>query len=374
MFVAPNEAGWPGKAVRQPARSHASWMLSLGLIAGTVFGAVPPTGGKFQDPLDTPARVERFAATSHLGAVARSGARLVAVGVRGLIVLSDDNGQTWRQAPSPVSSDLVAVRFVSARQGWASGHDGVILATFDGGEHWVKQLDGRMAADLLKAHFSALAADGNALAARHLKDITLNYQSGPAVPMLGLYFENERTGWAVGSFGTILGTTDGGKTWVSWIEKVENDRMLHYNAIAEVGGDVYLASEQGMLFKLDRSRQRFTPVTTGYNGSFLGVVGARGYIIAYGLGGSAFRSRDNGASWQRLSTGLHGSLTSACVLDDGRLLFVSQDGHLIVSRDEGDTFQSIPLARLGLITDVAAAGRNRAVLTGPSGSQIVNLE
>lgn len=374
MFTRPNATGWRSNAGRQLARSRASWLISLGLVASASFGAPPPAGSKFLDPLDAPARVERFAATSHIGAITRAGSRLVAVGLRGLIVLSDDNGQTWRQAGSPVSSDLVAVRFVSARQGWASGHDGVILATSDGGEHWVKQLDGRMAFELLKAHFGALAADGNALAARRLKDVTINYQGGPAVPMLGLYFDNERTGWAVGSFGTILGTTDGGKTWVSWIEKVDNDRLLHYNAIAGVGGDIYVASEQGTLFKLDRSRERFTAVVTGYNGTFLGVVGARGYVVAYGLGGTAYRSRDGGASWQRLSTGLHGSITNACVLDDGRLLLVSQDGHLIVSRDEGDTFQSIPLARLDLITDVAAAGRNRVVLTGPGGSQIVNLQ
>ena len=51
-------------------------------------------------------------------------------------MVSDDEGTSWRQVESPVSSDLVAVRFVSAYQGFASGHDGVILATTDGGEHW----------------------------------------------------------------------------------------------------------------------------------------------------------------------------------------------------------------------------------------------
>jgi photosystem II stability/assembly factor-like uncharacterized protein len=298
----------------------------------------------------------------------------VAVGVRGLIVLSDDNGETWHQAASPVSSDLVAVRFVSDRQGWASGHDGVVLVTSDAGEHWGKQLDGRVAVGLLKAHFAALAASGDATAVRLLKEINLNYQSGPDVPMLDLWFKNKEVGWAVGAFGTILGTSDGGKTWVSWIEKVDNDKMLHYNAVRDVGGDVYIASEQGTLFKLDRSRNRFTAIATGYNGSYLGVVGSRGFVIAYGIGGSAYRSRDDGASWQRLSTGVHGSLTGACVLEDGRLLFVSQDGHLIMSRDQGDTFQPVAIPRSGLITDVAPAERNKAVLTGLSGVQTVNLQ
>ena len=119
-------------------------LLSLG-VAVAVSGAFAAGSGKFQDPLDAAAPSTRFTATTHLTAIARAGNRLVSVGVRGLIVLSDDEGKTWRQAPAPVSSDLVSVRFVTPSRGWACGHDGVILATSDGGEHWVKQLDGRMA-------------------------------------------------------------------------------------------------------------------------------------------------------------------------------------------------------------------------------------
>ncbi|MBP0593285.1 glycosyl hydrolase [Paraburkholderia sp. LEh10] len=343
-------------------------------MTGIATGTSAPAGGTFVDPLDAPAQTTGFAATTQLGAIARAGSRLVAVGVRGLIVLSDDGGATWRQVPSPVGSDLVAVRFVSASLGWASGHDGVILATTDGGEHWVKQFDGRAAADLLKAHFTSRAASGDAAATRLLKETMLNYQNGPAIPILDLWFENAQTGWAVGPFGTILGTRDGGKSWASWIEKVDNDKMLHYTAASDAGGDVYLASEHGTLFKLDRLRDRFVAISTGYNGSFLGVVGSHGYVIAYGLGGSAYRSRDGGATWQRLSTGVHTSLTGACVLDDGRLLFATQDGHLIMSRDEGDTFRAVAVQRPDLITDVASVGRNRVVLTGLGGVQIVNLQ
>ena len=349
-------------------------LTSLLLAAGAAFGAFAAVGGKFQDPLDAPAQPTRFTTTTHLSAITRAGSRLVSVGVRGLIVLSDDEGQTWRQVTPPVSSDLVAVRFVSARQGWASGHDGVILATRDGGEHWVKQLDGRMAAELLSAHFAGLAAQGDAKAVRLQKEVERNYENGPEMPMLDLWFENDRAGWAVGPFGTILGTHDGGKTWVSWIEKVDNDKMLHYNAVRGIGGDVYLASEQGLLFKLDRSRERFMPIVTGYKGSFFGVVGTRDYLIAYGLRGSAYRSRDAGASWQRLATGVPGGLTGATLLDDGRLLFVSQDGRLIMSADHGDSFKPVPVSRPGLFTDVAPAARDRAVLTGLGGVQSARLQ
>ena len=336
-------------------------------------GALAATGGGFQDPLDTPAEATRFVANTPLAAIARAGSRLVSVGVRGLVVVSDDEGATWRQVKVPVSSDLVAVRFVSARQGWASGHDGVILATTDAGDHWTKQLDGRMAASLLAKHFATLAAGGDAAATRLQKEVARNFENGPEIPMLDLWFENAREGWAVGPFGTLLGTRDGGKTWESWIEKVDNDKMLHYNAVRGVGGDVYIASEQGLLFKLDRARGRFAPVATGYQGSFFGVVGTRGLVIAYGLRGSAYRSRDAGATWERLATNVTAGLTGASLLDDGRLLFVSQDGRLLQSADQGQTFRTLPVARPGLFTDVVAVAPRAAVLTGLGGAQRVDL-
>jgi photosystem II stability/assembly factor-like uncharacterized protein len=368
------EAGWRCDTRARSARVCVWLLISLGVVANVSLGVPSPSMGSFRDPLDTPAQATRFATATQANAVTKVGARLVAVGVRGLIVLSDDDGRTWRQVASPVSSDLVAVHFAAPERGWVSGHDGVILATTDGGEHWTKQIDGRMAAEMLQAHLGELAAHGDATAARLLKEVTLNYQNGPEVPMLDLWFENDRTGWAVGSFGTILGTIDGGHTWVSWIEKVDNGKMLHYYAVSEVGGNVYLASEQGTLFRLDRKRDRFVAISTGYNGSFFGVVGTQAYIIAYGIGGSAYRSRDNGASWQRLSTGVHGSLTGACVLDDGRLLFVSQDGHVILSQDQGDSFRSVAISQPDLFTGIAPAGRNSIVLTGLGGVQRANLQ
>ena len=373
MFAGVVEAGCGGGTRVARAGRIASWLVLL-TIAGLSAGAYAGSDGKFQDPLDTPAQVARSATETQSSAIATAGTRLVAVGVRGLIVLSDDAGRTWRQVASPVSSDLVAVRFVSARRGWAAGHDGVILVTADSGEHWVKQIDGRMTANLLNGHLSALAASGDARAARLLKGVTLNYQDGPEVPMLDLWFEDEQIGWAVGSFGTIIGTRDGGNTWTSWMEKVDNDQMLHFNAIADVGGNVYLASEQGVLFRLDRARDRFVRISTGYNGSFFGIVGTSAYIVAYGIGGSAYRSRDDGASWQRLPTGVQGSITSACVLADGRLLLATQDGHLIVSRDQGDTFRQVAVSQPDLFTGIAPAERNRITLTGVSGVRSVTLQ
>ncbi|WP_460940053.1 WD40/YVTN/BNR-like repeat-containing protein, partial [Pandoraea terrae] len=70
----------------------------------------------------------------------RAGSRIVAVGEHGVILLSDDDGRTWRQARQvPVSATLSAVTFTDPKHGWVVGQWGVILATGDGGETWEKQ-------------------------------------------------------------------------------------------------------------------------------------------------------------------------------------------------------------------------------------------
>jgi len=59
-----------------------------------------------------------------------------------VVILSDDDGATWHQAKVPVSVTLTAVSFGTPAKGWAVGHSGIVLHTEDGGETWVKQLDG----------------------------------------------------------------------------------------------------------------------------------------------------------------------------------------------------------------------------------------
>ena len=60
---------------------------------------------------DGPARVRAGALRSTLLDVASAGQRLVAVGERGHVLLSDDQGKTWRQArtvPTRTHADLRA--------------------------------------------------------------------------------------------------------------------------------------------------------------------------------------------------------------------------------------------------------------------------
>ena len=91
------------------------------------------------DFANKPAEIEPLAAQSLLLDLATAGTRMVAVGERGHVLLSDDHGATWRQAKSvPTRAMLTAVFFADNEYGWAVGHDETILNTVDGGETWTR--------------------------------------------------------------------------------------------------------------------------------------------------------------------------------------------------------------------------------------------
>src|SRR5512134_1715805 len=99
-------------------------LFAMSLLACSAAFAAPqaPVG----PALERPALASRHAQRSVLLGAAQAGARLVAVGERGIVLLSDDEGAHWEQVPVPVSVSLTAVRFADERLGWAVGHGGVV--------------------------------------------------------------------------------------------------------------------------------------------------------------------------------------------------------------------------------------------------------
>ncbi|MBV8306053.1 MAG: glycosyl hydrolase, partial [Gammaproteobacteria bacterium] len=84
--------------------------LLLALLPGVAAAAAP----------QPPAEPARLAAQSLLIALAAAGPRLVAVGDRGVVVLSDDGAAHWRQAQRvPTQVLLTGVCFFDAQRGIA---------------------------------------------------------------------------------------------------------------------------------------------------------------------------------------------------------------------------------------------------------------
>jgi photosystem II stability/assembly factor-like uncharacterized protein len=240
--------------------------------------------------------------------VDRAGDRLVAVGAWGHVVLSDDDGLTWRQARSvPTRRTLTSVSFPDAQHGWAVGHDAVVIHSSDGGETWVRQFD---------------AADEEAT-------------------LLSVWFENARHGFAVGSFGLMLETRDGGATWSRRRLGKPGEEDPHLNEIFRgPEGSLFVAAEFGRVYRTLDGGATWQRFETGYEGSMWGGIALPdGDLLVYGLRGHAFRSEDLGETWREVETGTEQSIQDASMLPGGVLALVGLGGLMEQSRDEGRTFE-----------------------------------
>ena len=290
-------------------------------------------------------------------AVARAGKRLVAVGERGTVLLSDDSGVSWRQAQVPVQATLTAVCFADAQTGWAAGHLGVVLRSDDAGATWHKQLDGIQAAALV---LQAAQATGDAKAIANAQRLV---EEGADKPFFDLEFSDAQHGYVVGAYGLMLSTADGGKTWAAVTPRLPNPKSLHLYGVRASGSTLLIAGEQGLLLRSTDGGVSFAALESPYKGSFFGLLRSVGDVwVAYGLRGTAYRSSDAGVHWDKLDTGVPMAVGAGMGLPGGGFVLMSQAGDALVGRDDG-----VALRRVAAREPVPVSG----VVQADDGSLVV---
>ncbi len=280
-----------------------------------------------------------LAPKSLLLAVARVGDKLVAVGDHGHVLLSVDQGRTWAQSLTPTRALLTGVSFADAKHGWAVGHDGVILATNDGGLTWIRQDDGR--------------------------DLETVY--------LDVYFRDLNHGMAVGAYGKFVVTADGGKNWTT-AKPAEGE--MHYNRItAGADGYLYLAGESGTLLVSNDGGDNWVKSAVPYEGSLFGVLPLdQSSLVVYGLRGHIFHSPDHGATWEPRSSDIKVLIMAGCRRKNGTVVLAGQGGNFFVSRDAGRTFRDWQPAGFGTsVADLIEADDGSLVTVGEAGAVRLTL-
>lgn len=369
-----------------------AWSLAIGALG---IHAAPADAAV--DLLKLPARTSPLAPKSLMLAIANTGERLVAAGERGIIIYSDDAGATWTQASVPVSVTLTTLYFTSKDIGWAAGHDGVILQTTDSGKTWQRQFDGTVAAKLVLEDLQARVklaeeavqkADAKSRDAAQatldslqatLDDAMAGAEFGPSRPILGLWFRNASEGIAVGAFGQMFHTADGGKSWESWGGRIANPDGFHYNAIAVIAdGSLVVSGEAG---KLRRSRDggaSWETIDTGYAGHLYGTLAIPGtpVLLTYGFAGNVLRSEDGGKSWKLLPKLTNKAIIGGTVLSDGRVVLLASDRSQLVSINHGNSFTTSKPASARPVAAAVTAPKNHNafVAAGAGGVSVLNIE
>jgi photosystem II stability/assembly factor-like uncharacterized protein len=324
-----------------------------GMASGVLHAQLDPN-----DSANKPAEIAPLASGSLLLDLAFAGDRLVAVGERGHVLLSDDQGASWSQAKSvPTRVMLTAVFFVDSQYGWAVGHDETIINTADGGETWTR------------SHFAPEAQQ----------------------PLLDLWFANRVSGIAVGAYGAYFTTNDGGRHWASAKfapprapathdgepapaeEDIPPD--YHLNRIVGVGSRLYVAAEGGQLYRSDDRGASWRVLPSPYEGSFFGLVPIRGEgLLAFGLRGHLFRSADAGETWHALESHTTAMLTDGVAVNDLRVVIGGLAGVLLVSGDAGETFRLTQQDDRKGLSAVLPGAAGTVVVAGEGGVRTIRLD
>ncbi len=373
-------------------------LFSLWLLCFSVL-AVPASA---EDFVFSPAIAVSDASSLPLLDIARAGERLVAIGERGLVIVSDDEGESWRQASVPVSATLTALSFATARKGWAVGHAGVILHTNDAGNSWERQFDGNDAnqeyldytnkqVEKIKGQINGLSMAGESVApdssAPVLADLEYELEdaifaqedaqsaldNGPADPFLDVLAISVNTAVAVGAYGMIYRTDNAGKTWHLGVDGIENIDRYHYYAIARSeNGKMFLSGEAGLLYRSTDDGSTWERFDELYDGSLFGLVVKGHRVVAFGLRGNIFRSDDDGNTWSQWDNPNQYSLYGGSVLADGSVVLLGSGGLVLLVDEQSSEIRPLyDPSRTTFSAAVKGAG-SELLVVGMNGVRRIN--
>jgi photosystem II stability/assembly factor-like uncharacterized protein len=269
---------------------------------------------------------------------ARAGSRVVVVGDHGTVLLSDDEGKSWRQAREvPTRVLLTSVSFAGDKQGWAVGHWGAIMHTEDGGETWKLQRT----------------------------DTSVDQ------PLFSVYFSDASNGIAVGLWSLALRTTDGGASWnrvkVPLLSEKETAGPNLYQVFPGKASVLYAAAEQGLVYRSPDGGETWTLIKTGNKGSFwTGLTLEDGGVLLAGLNGKIWRSDNEGKTWKELPSGLAASFTALASQPGGGVIAVGLEGAVATSKD-GTTFTASPRTDRAPMTAVLIDSKGAPMLFSKDG-------
>lgn len=334
--------------------------------------------------------------------LADAGGRIVAVGDRGKILYSDDEGAHWQVAASPTEVLLTSVCFADARHGWAVGHDALVLGTTDGGETWSLQysdpLGGGGSVDAASegdvGSVDDLSMDdiyGDPYADDEYSDDPYGDDpygddpyaeeggsSGPVdtsgAPLLDVQCESRERAVAVGGYGYYLETTDGGATWSKKLDSLKNGDGWHLYDLASVTNTStrYLVGEKGAMFRSLDQGANWERLKSPYSGTFFGATTlSDAKALVYGLQGNIWLTGNRGVSWSQVASGLTRGINDGAVLADGTVVLVTNAGGILTSHDGGKSFSLRFLPDRESISAVLPREKGGILIAGQGGVRVI---
>ena len=265
-----------------------------------------------------------------------AGRSAVLVGDRGHVMISSDQGHTWRQVLVPTRVMLTAICSTSAQHLWAVGHDAIILHSSNAGETWIEQY----------------------------------LDPGLESPLFDVWFENEKHGIAIGAYGLYLSTQDGGHRWRR--HRIDEEEPHLFSVAHARDGTLYMVGEFGSIFVSTDKGAVWKRMDSPYQGTFFGVLELQdSSVLIFGLRGTVFRSSDKGKTWTQIVTGTKSGLFAGQEAEDGTVWLVGQSGSILSSKDGGQTFTVGNRGNRNAIGSLLLTDDGGLILVGEGGVQRV---
>ncbi len=230
----------------------------------------------------------------------------LAVGHHGLFLLSEDGGQAW-QTMAPISDAALLAVAANEERVVVVGQQGRIFA----------------------------GPDAQALSA---------VESPTTERLLSVALHDSGLAVAVGGFGALVISEDGGATWeahhLDWTELQPEGLEAHlYGVSISDGGEILICGEFAMILASGDRGRTWQVRHRGDASLFAMHVDSQGLGFAVGQEGTVLRTRDAGATWQPLATASRANLLDVWHSKEDEVVAIGIRA-LLRSRDQGETWFS----------------------------------
>ncbi|MGP8322305.1 MAG: YCF48-related protein [Methanosarcinaceae archaeon] len=255
------------------------------------------------------------------------------VGDGGLIIHTNDGGETWEYQESSTEETLYAVDFVDSLHGWTVGYNGTVLHTKDGGKNWLPQdlgsnyeAGGVCFIDTLKGW--VVGRIKNKISHTEDGGATWTFQDAEDRCEDGfheVFFTDSLCGWAFGV--NIVHTVNGGRNWT-----VQYEALTGFSDCSFVNSMIgwAIGSEGRIVHTTDGGENWIVEqLRPGYSfGDVCFVDSLKGWIVGYTAAGPLIlHTSDAGKNWNLQESGMNrGGLFSVCFIDSCTGLAVGKGG------------------------------------------------
>ena len=246
----------------------------------------------------------------------------------------------WRN-PSPTGEDISDISSFSSSE-YLAITDDHIMRTTDAGMTWspVNSEFGGTRGFFTDANHGWVCSSVNVgLTTDHGRSWSWNNSGWVTAPdkLVDICFVGNDTGWACGSEGILLKSTDGGITWGIESSGTGNDLHSIWFTSAMVG---YVVGDGGTILKTATAGAGWQTKNSYTTQSLKYICAAGSSLFVFGDGGTALKSTDGGATWSSSNSGLSGDIRYASVVDANNIWVVGLGNTVYKTTDGGGTWSS----------------------------------